>query len=73
MRSRRPARRALVQDRRKHPRAEARVDPAARRVWGYLGQRKKYWLLPLVIVLVVFGTLVYLARQSASGPFNYTF
>lgn len=43
------------------------------RVWGYLGQRKKYWLLPLVIVLVVFGTLVYLARQSASRPFNYTF
>ncbi len=43
------------------------------RAWGYLGQRKKYWLLPLVIVIVVFGTLVYVARQSASGPFNYTF
>jgi hypothetical protein len=43
------------------------------RIWTFLGPRKKYWLLPLVLVVVVFGVLVLVARQSATGPFQYSF
>ncbi|MDA9040414.1 DUF5989 family protein [Gammaproteobacteria bacterium] len=34
--------------------------------------RKKYWLLPTVIVLMVFGTLIVLTQGSAIAPFIYT-
>lgn len=43
------------------------------RIWRFLGARKKYWLLPLVLVLLVFGALVIVAQQSATGPFRYSF
>ena len=39
----------------------------------FLGQRKKYWLLPLVVVVVVFGLLLIVAQKSGTGPFHYTF
>jgi hypothetical protein len=43
------------------------------RVWSFLGPRKKYWLLPLVIVVVVFGALVVVSQRSDTGPFHYSF
>jgi hypothetical protein len=40
--------------------------------WSYLKARKKFWLLPLLLVLVVFGGLIILAKGSAIAPFIYT-
>ena len=41
-------------------------------LWAYMGARKKWWLLPIVIVLVLFGGLLILAQGSAVAPFIYT-
>ena len=40
--------------------------------WDFLRQRKKFWLLPILIVLVVFGGLIVLTQGSAIAPFIYT-
>ena len=40
--------------------------------WEFLKVRKKYWLLPIIIVLVLFGGLIVLTQGSAVGPFIYT-
>tara|TARA_B100000925_G_C21728617_1_gene354086 strand:- start:64 stop:213 length:150 start_codon:yes stop_codon:yes gene_type:complete len=40
--------------------------------WEFLKVRKKYWLLPILIVLVIFGGLIILAQGSAVAPFIYT-
>ena len=41
-------------------------------VWGYAKVRKKWWLLPIVIVLLVVGALLVFAQGSALAPFIYT-
>jgi hypothetical protein len=41
-------------------------------LWGYLRARKKYWLLPILVVMIVFGALLLLAQGTAVGPFIYT-
>ena len=38
----------------------------------FLKVRKKYWLLPIIIVLALFGILIVLAQGSAVAPFIYT-
>ncbi len=38
----------------------------------FLIVRKKFWLLPIIIVLVLFGSLVVLTQGSAVAPFIYT-
>ena len=38
----------------------------------FLRVRKKYWLLPILIVLVLFGGLIILSQGSAIAPFIYT-
>ena len=38
----------------------------------FLSVRKKYWLLPIIIVLVIFGGLIVLSQGSAIAPFIYT-
>ncbi len=40
--------------------------------WNFLKVRKKYWLLPILLVLVIFGGLIILAQGSAVAPFIYT-
>jgi len=40
--------------------------------WEFLKIRKKYWLLPIIIVLVLFGGLIVLTQGSAVAPFIYT-
>ncbi len=40
--------------------------------WEFLKARKKYWLLPLIIVLALFGFLIVLSQGSALAPFIYT-
>lgn len=41
-------------------------------LWGFLSERKKWWLLPIVIVLVLLGALLVLGQGSALAPFIYT-
>jgi hypothetical protein len=41
-------------------------------LWAFLLERKKWWLGPIMAVLVVFGTLVALTQGSAVAPFIYT-
>ena len=41
-------------------------------LWGFLSQRKKFWLLPVIAVLVLFGVLVVLSSGTAIAPFIYT-
>lgn len=41
-------------------------------LWGFLMTRKKFWLLPIIIVLLLFGILLFLAGGSALAPFIYT-
>ena len=40
--------------------------------WEFLKIRKKYWLLPILLVLVLFGGLIILTQGSAVAPFIYT-
>jgi hypothetical protein len=40
--------------------------------WLFLRQRKKFWLLPIVIALVLVGALLIFAQGSAIAPFIYT-
>tara|TARA_B100000795_G_C22614403_1_gene366348 strand:- start:519 stop:668 length:150 start_codon:yes stop_codon:yes gene_type:complete len=40
--------------------------------WEFLKVRKKYWLLPIIIVLVIFGGLIVLTQGSAVAPLIYT-
>ena len=40
--------------------------------WSFLQTRKKYWLLPILIVLLLVGGLVVLTQGSALAPFIYT-
>jgi hypothetical protein len=44
----------------------------AREFFAYMGARKKWWLLPVVLVLLIFGGLLILAQGSAVSPFIYT-
>ncbi|MGD0201193.1 MAG: DUF5989 family protein [Bryobacteraceae bacterium] len=41
-------------------------------LWKYLGVRKKFWLLPLLTMILIFGVLLILAESSALAPFIYT-
>ena len=41
-------------------------------LWSFLKIRKKFWLLPVLIVLAVFGGLIVLTQGSAIAPFIYT-
>jgi hypothetical protein len=41
-------------------------------LWDFLKVRKKYWLIPIFIVLVLFGSLIVLSQVTAVAPFIYT-
>ena len=40
--------------------------------WMFLRVRKKFWLLPIMIMMVIFGGLIVLTKGSAIAPFVYT-
>jgi len=40
--------------------------------WQFLRERKKFWLLPIVFVLLLMGGLIVLTQGSAVAPFVYT-
>jgi len=41
-------------------------------LWGFLNTRKKYWLIPVISILLVFGALIVLTSGTAIAPFIYT-
>ena len=41
-------------------------------LWGFLSQRKKFWLAPIIMILLAFGALIVLTSGSAIAPFIYT-
>ena len=43
-----------------------------RELWAYMRTRKKFWLLPIMLMMVVLGGLLVLAQGSAVAPFIYT-
>jgi len=40
-------------------------------LWAFMRERKKFWLLPIVLILVLFGGLIVLTQGSAVAPFIY--
>jgi hypothetical protein len=41
-------------------------------LWAFLRVRKKFWLIPVLLMMVVLGGLIVLAKGSAIAPFIYT-
>ena len=44
----------------------------AKELWMFMRERKKFWLLPIIVVLVLVGGLLVFAQGSALAPFIYT-
>lgn len=43
-----------------------------RELWGFIRARKKYWLVPIFVMMVLLGGLIVMAEGSAVAPFIYT-
>ena len=41
-------------------------------MWRFLGARRKYWLLPIITIIVLLGGMLVLAQGSVVAPFIYT-
>ncbi|MDJ0801895.1 MAG: DUF5989 family protein [Desulfobacterales bacterium] len=41
-------------------------------LWGFLKERKKFWLLPVILTLLVIGGLIVMSSGTAIAPFVYT-
>ena len=41
-------------------------------LWNFLRIRKKFWLIPIIIMMALFGGLIVLSQGSAVAPFIYT-
>ena len=41
-------------------------------LWGFMRERKKFWLAPIIVILMLIGGLIVLAQGSAIAPFIYT-
>ena len=41
-------------------------------LWGFMRSRKKFWLAPIIVVMLLLGVLIVLAQGSAVAPFIYT-
>ena len=41
-------------------------------LWNFMRVRKKFWLLPIILVMALFGALIVLSQGSAVAPFIYT-
>jgi Family of unknown function (DUF5989) len=44
----------------------------SRELWNFMRQRKKWWLLPIILVLLLVGALLIFAQGSVLAPFIYT-
>jgi hypothetical protein len=43
-----------------------------RDLWDFMRERKKFWLAPIIVLMVLLGALLVLAQGSAVAPFIYT-
>ena len=43
-----------------------------RELWNFMRVRKKFWLLPIMLMMALFGALIVLSQGSAVAPFIYT-
>lgn len=43
-----------------------------RELWAFMRVRKKFWLLPILLMMAIFGALIVLTQGSAVAPFIYT-
>ena len=43
-----------------------------REIWRFMKVRRKFWLLPIMVMMVIFGGLIVLTKGSAVAPFIYT-
>ena len=43
-----------------------------RDLWDFMCVRKKFWLVPIIVVMVLLGVLIVIAQGSAVAPFIYT-
>ena len=41
-------------------------------LWAFMRERRKFWLLPIIVVMLLLGALIVLAQGSAVAPFIYT-
>jgi hypothetical protein len=41
-------------------------------LWGFMRVRKKFWLAPIILIMLLLGTLIVLTQGSAVAPFIYT-
>lgn len=41
-------------------------------LWGFMKERKKFWLAPIIIIMLLLGALIVLSQGSAVAPFIYT-
>ena len=41
-------------------------------LWAFMRERKKYWLIPILVMMVIFGGLIVLVQGTAVAPFIYT-
>jgi hypothetical protein len=44
----------------------------SRELWSYMKVRKKWWLLPLILIMLIMGALLVFAQGSVLAPFIYT-
>ena len=40
--------------------------------WEFIKHKKRYWLIPIIVVLLLIGTLLFITEGSAIAPFIYT-
>jgi competence protein ComGC len=43
-----------------------------RELWAFMKERKKFWLLPILVILLLLGVLIVFTQGSALAPFIYT-
>jgi hypothetical protein len=41
-------------------------------LWGFMRARKKFWLAPIILIMLLLGALIVIAQGSAFAPFIYT-
>jgi hypothetical protein len=41
-------------------------------LWGFMRERKKFWLAPIILIMLLLGGLIVLTQGSAIAPFIYT-
>jgi hypothetical protein len=41
-------------------------------LWGFMRERKKFWLAPIILIMLILGALIVLTQGSAVAPFIYT-